>query len=135
MDKAVLVVDDCPIIRSYVIDALNDAGYRTLEAVDGRDALLKLDGRTLDLIISDLDMPNMGGLEFIEAARGLEDYRTVPVIIHSASGSEMQNSHGDRINAQLWLNKPVLPDDLLKQVSRLIGNSRGLANQAFPQST
>lgn len=120
MTRTVLIVDDCSITRSYIAIALIEAGYQTIEAADGLDGLRKLDGRRVDLIISDLDMPNMGGLAFVKATRSLLNYSDVPVIIHSSASEETKKAYGHQVDVQLWLPKPTLPADFARCVAELL---------------
>lgn len=81
MSKTILIVDDSFSLRQTLVIALRGAGYDIVEAVDGRDALTKLDGKRFNLIISDVNMPNMDGISFVKAAKALPAYRFTPVIM------------------------------------------------------
>ena len=80
MGKTVLVVDDSSSFRQVVSLALKGAGYDVMEACDGKDALNKLDGRKINLIVSDVNMPNMDGISFVKAAKLLPAYKFTPII-------------------------------------------------------
>lgn len=72
MSKTILIVDDSASVRQVVSLALKGAGHHVIEAVDGRDALGKLDGSKIHLIVSDVNMPNMDGISFVKAAKAKE---------------------------------------------------------------
>ena len=81
MAKTILIVDDSASLRQVVSIALKSAGYDVIEGSDGRDALTKLDGRKINLIVSDVNMPNMDGISFVKAAKQLPAYKFTPVIM------------------------------------------------------
>lgn len=120
MNKTILIAEDNCVVRQYIAEALIEAGYAVLEADDGMVALAKLDGRRIDLIISDLEMPNMGGIDFIKAARQIALYKSTPVIIHSSVAKEIETVGNKLIEAKAWLNKPVMPEDLIAIIVDLL---------------
>ena len=81
MSKTILVVDDSASIRQVVSIALKGAGYSVIEAVDGKDALGKLDGQRINLVISDVNMPNMDGISFVKEMKQKPSYKFTPVIM------------------------------------------------------
>ncbi len=81
MAKTILIVDDSASIRQVVGMTLKGAGYDVIEGVDGKDALTKLDGRKVHLIISDVNMPNMDGITFLKNVKQLPNYKFTPVIM------------------------------------------------------
>ncbi|TXH41563.1 MAG: response regulator, partial [Burkholderiaceae bacterium] len=81
MSKTVMIVDDSASLRQVVSIALKDAGYQVLEATDGEDALAKLTGQKIHLIISDVNMPRMDGLTFLSKVKQLPSYKFTPVIM------------------------------------------------------
>jgi len=99
---------------------LKGAGYEVIEGCDGRDALSKLDGRKIHLIVSDLNMPNMDGLSFIKAAKQLPAYKFTPVIMLTTEAAESMKQQGQAIGAKAWMVKPFQPAQMLSAVSRLI---------------
>ena len=101
-------------------DALAEAGYAVLEAEDGMAGLAMLDGRQIDLIVSDLEMPNMGGIDFIKAARRIALYQATPVIIHSSIAKQIETFGNKLIDAKAWLNKPVMPEQLIAIIADLL---------------
>nr|WP_298108195.1 response regulator [uncultured Pseudomonas sp.] len=120
MAKTIMIVDDSASLRQVVSIALKSAGYETVEACDGKDALNKLDGRKLHLIISDVNMPNMDGLAFVRAAKQLPAYKFTPVIMLTTEVSDAKKQEGQAAGAKAWVVKPFQPAQMLTAVSKLI---------------
>ena len=120
MSKTILIVDDSTSLRQVVGIALKGAGYDVIEACDGKDALGKLDGRKIHLIISDVNMPNMDGLTFVKAAKGLAAYKFTPVIMLTTEASDAKKQEGQAAGAKAWVVKPFQPAQMLAAVSKLI---------------
>ncbi|TWC18450.1 MULTISPECIES: response regulator [unclassified Pseudomonas] len=120
MAKTIMIVDDSASLRQVVSIALKGAGYETVEACDGKDALSKLDGRKLHLIISDVNMPNMDGLSFVRAAKQLPAYKFTPVIMLTTEVSDARKQEGQAAGARAWVVKPFQPAQMLTAVSKLV---------------
>src|SRR5450830_1069092 len=120
MAKNVMVVDDSSSVRQVVSIALKSAGYDVIEASDGKDALNKLTGQKIHLIISDVNMPNMNGIEFVKAAKQLPAYKFTPVIMLTTESGEDKKVQGQAAGAKAWVVKPFQPAQLLNAVSKLI---------------
>ena len=120
MAKTILIVDDSASLRQVVAIALRGAGYDVLEGCDGRDALTKLDGRKVHLIISDVNMPNMDGISFVKAAKQLPAYKFTPVIMLTTEAGEAKKAEGKAAGVRAWVVKPFQPPVLLDAVSKLI---------------
>lgn len=120
MAKTILIVDDSASIRQVVTLTLKGAGYDVVEAVDGKDALSKLDGSKINLAISDVNMPNMDGISFVRAMKALPAYRFTPVIMLTTEGSEAKKRDGQAAGAKAWVVKPFQPAQMLDAVSKLI---------------
>jgi two-component system chemotaxis response regulator CheY len=120
MTKTVLIVDDSSSFRQVVGIALRNAGYSVVEAFDGRDALGKLDGRKINLIVSDVNMPVMDGITFVKAAKQLPAYKFTPVIMLTTEAGEAKKSEGKAAGVRAWVVKPFQPPVLLDAVSKLI---------------
>lgn len=119
MAKTVMVVDDSASLRAVVSMALKGAGYDVLEGADGKDALAKLDGRKVNLIISDLNMPNMDGLSFLKAVKALPGYKFTPFIMLTTESQESKMKEGQAAGAKAWVVKPFKPDQMLTAVAKL----------------
>jgi len=120
MSKTILVVDDSASLRQVVGIALKGAGYDVVEACDGKDALSKLDGRKIHLIVSDVNMPNMDGISFVKAAKQLPAYKFTPVIMLTTEAGEAMKQQGQAAGAKAWVVKPFQPAQMLAAVSKLI---------------
>ena len=119
--KKVLIVDDSPTIRKLLRYALRRKSYMTEEAEDGLDAMEKLSGSQIDLVIVDLNMPNMDGISFVKSLRSGYYNLDVPVImLTTTSDSELkEEAYGAGIN--MFLTKPIKPEILLDKIETLLG--------------
>ena len=106
MGKLIMIVDDSASLRQVVGIALRGAGYEVLEASDGRDALGKLKGQKVHLIVSDVNMPNMDGCALTAALRALPAYAGTPILILTTESSDELKQRGRAAGASGWLMKP-----------------------------
>ena len=120
MAKTILIVDDSASLRQVVSIALKGAGYDVIDACDGLDALNKLDGRKIHLIISDVNMPNMDGISFVKAAKQLPAYKFTPVIMLTTEAGDAKKQAGQAAGAKAWVVKPFQPAQMLAAVGKLI---------------
>ncbi len=120
MAKTILVVDDSASLRAVVAIALRGGGYEVLEACDGKDALSKLKGQKIHLIISDVNMPNMDGITFVTQVKKMEAYKFTPVIMLTTEGQDAKKDQGRAAGAKAWIMKPFNPPQMLNAVSKLI---------------
>ena len=120
MAKTVLIVDDSASLRQVVNIALKGAGYNVIEACDGKDALSKLNGEKIHLIISDVNMPNMDGITFVKEAKKLPNYKFTPIIMLTTESQEEKKKEGQAAGAKAWVVKPFHPAQMLSAVSKLI---------------
>lgn len=121
MSKTILVVDDSSSVRSVVGIALKSAGYTVIDACDGVDALSKLTGERIHLIVSDVNMPNMDGITFVREAKKLPDYKFTPICMLTTETEASTMQEAKAAGAKAWLVKPFQPPKLLEAVSKLIG--------------
>ncbi|AOT08035.1 MULTISPECIES: response regulator [Pseudoalteromonas] len=120
MSKTILVVDDSDSLRQVVNIALTGAGFNVVEARDGKDALTKLNGNKIHLIISDVNMPNMNGIEFVKQAKQLPQYKFTPVIMLTTENQQSMMEEGKKAGAKAWMVKPFKPAQMLQAVSKLL---------------
>ncbi len=120
MAKTILVVDDSSSVRQVVSIALKGAGYDVIEASDGKDALTKLTGQKVHLMISDVNMPNMDGITFVKEVKKLPSYRFTPIIMLTTESQESKKMEGQAAGAKAWVVKPFQPAQMLAAVSKLI---------------
>jgi len=121
MAKTVLCVDDSASIRQMVGFTLKSAGYEVVEAVDGMDGLDKAKSRSVNLVLTDQNMPRMDGLTLIKNLRGLPQYKSVPILMLTTESSEAMKSQGRAAGATGWLVKPFDPQKLIEVVKKVIG--------------
>ncbi len=119
MAKNIMIVDDSASMRQVVGIALKGAGYAVLEGRDGKDALTKLTGQKVHLIISDVNMPNMDGISFVKAVKQLPAYRFTPIIMLTTESEESKKREGQAAGAKAWVVKPFQPEHLLMAVQKL----------------
>ncbi|MFL9813686.1 response regulator [Stutzerimonas sp. VN223-3] len=120
MAKTILIVDDSASIRQVVGIALKGAGYDVIEATDGQNALNKLTGQRVHLIISDVNMPVMDGITFLKQVKARPEYKFTPVIMLTTESAEGKKAQGQAAGAKAWVVKPFQPQQMLAAVSKLI---------------
>jgi two-component system chemotaxis response regulator CheY len=120
MAKTIMIIDDSASLRQVVGIALTSAGYEVLEARDGQDALDKLTGIKIHLMLCDVNMPNLDGISFLKALRQNPSYKFTPVIMLTTEAGEDKKKEGQAAGARAWVVKPFKPEQLLMAVSKLI---------------
>ena len=119
MSKTIMVVDDSASLRQVVSIALKEGGYDVVEAEDGQQALGKLDGRKVHLIVSDVNMPVMDGITFVKEVKKHPQYKFTPVIMLTTEAQETKKAEGKAAGAKAWITKPFQPSQLVDAVNRL----------------
>lgn len=117
--KTILVVDDSSSFRTVVKLALQKAGYTVVEAVDGEDAVERLDLDPPSLIVCDVNMPRMDGLSFARHVKTLADHRFTPIIMLTTESQEARKAEGRAAGVRAWITKPFQPSQLVDAVARL----------------
>lgn len=120
MAKTIMVIDDSASIRQVVGIALKGAGYEVVEAVNGQEALDKLSGQRVHLVISDVNMPVMDGITFLKKLKERAEYKFTPVIMLTTESAENKKAEGQAAGAKAWVVKPFQPQQLLNAVSKLV---------------
>ena len=120
MKKKILILDDSESIREVVIFTLEKDGHDVLVGVDGKDALKHLDGRDIDLIITDLHMPNMDGIEFIKEVRQMEKYKYTPILYLTTESQQSKKMEAKQAGATGWIVKPFMPEKLLAAINKIM---------------
>ena len=120
MSKTVLVVDDSAAIRQVVKIALREAGHEVVEADNGKNALSKMQGKRFNLVISDVNMPEMNGIELVKAIKQDPNNKFTPIMMLTTESQAQKKEEGKQAGAKAWLVKPFNKDILLNAVSRLI---------------
>jgi two-component system, chemotaxis family, chemotaxis protein CheY len=121
MPRSIMIVDDAASMRGLIAMTLKREGYEVIEASDGRDALTKLTARKVDLIVSDLNMPNMDGIELIKAVKAVNQLRFIPIVMLTTESQEKKKQEGQQAGAKAWIVKPFKPDVLVGVVKKIIG--------------
>lgn len=122
MAKNIITVDDSASVRQMVSFTLKGAGYEVMEACDGKDALAKLSGAgKADMVITDLNMPNMNGIELIKALRANPAYKFVPIVLLTTESQDSKKQEGKAAGATGWIVKPFKPEQLLSVVKKVLG--------------
>ena len=120
MSKTALIVDDSATMREMVSCAVKQAGFDPLTGSNGQEALEKLTGQPMDLIITDLNMPVMDGLSFIKAVRARDEYKLVPILMLTTESQVEMKAQGKAAGATGWLVKPFNPEMLLQVIGRVV---------------
>lgn len=120
MAKKVLVVDDAAVVRQVVSCMLTIAGYTVIQAVDGNDALTKLRADAISMVITDVNMPGMGGIEFIRWLRNHSEFRFMPVVMLTTLSHESKMQEGKEAGASGWLTKPFTAAQLIDTVRKFV---------------
>jgi len=118
--RQILTVDDSASIRQMVSFTLTKAGYQVAEAVDGSDGLNKAAREKFDLIVTDLNMPKMDGIEMIAAARQLPGYSFTPILMLTTESQAEKKDAGRKAGATGWIVKPFNADQLIAVVRKLV---------------
>ena len=119
MAKTIMIVDDSASLRQVVKMALTGAGYNVLEASDGKAALALLDGRQVNMVVCDVNMPNMNGIEFVREAKKLATYKFMPILMLTTESQESKKEEGKAAGAKAWMVKPFSPTQLVSAVGKL----------------
>ncbi len=119
MAKTIMVVDDSLSIRQVVSIALKGAGYDVIEACDGKDALAKMTGQKIHLIVSDVNMPNLDGIGLVKQVKQHPQYKFTPIMMLTTESGDAKKQEGKAAGAKGWLVKPFQPPALLAAVSKL----------------
>ena len=117
----ILAVDDSVSMRQMVSFTLKGAGHNVVEAVDGQDALSKAQSSKADLVLTDVNMPNMDGISLIRELRKLPDYKFTPMLMLTTESASDKKQQGKEAGATGWMVKPFDPDQLLGTINKVIG--------------
>jgi two-component system chemotaxis response regulator CheY len=121
MAKVIMTADDSASVRQMVSFTLRQNGYEVVEAVDGKDALDKLGGRQVDMLITDLNMPNLDGIGLIKGARAIPACRFIPIIMLTTESQDTRKQEGKAAGATGWIVKPFKPEQLVAVVKKVLG--------------
>jgi two-component system chemotaxis response regulator CheY len=118
--QSILAVDDSASMRQMVSFTLKGAGYHVIEAADGQEAYEKAMTQSVDLVLTDQNMPRMDGVTLVKSLRGLPTYTSTPILILTTESSDEMKSKGRAAGATGWLVKPFDPTKLLEVIRKVI---------------
>ncbi len=118
--QSILAVDDSASMRQMVSFTLKGAGYNVIEAVDGQQALDLAKGQSVDLVLTDQNMPRMDGITLVRTLRALPSYSATPMLILTTESSDDMKTRGKAAGATGWLVKPFDPNKLLEVIRKVI---------------
>jgi two-component system chemotaxis response regulator CheY len=121
MTKIILSVDDSASVRQMVKLTLSGAGYQVVEASDGSEGLAKARGTSVDMVVTDLNMPNLDGISLIRALRNLPSYKGVPIILLTTESDSQKKQEAKSAGATGWITKPFQPEQLLSVAKKVLG--------------
>ena len=121
MGKVIVLADDSVSIRQMAAMTLAQNGYDVVQAVDGRDALQQLFTYKVDMLITDLNMPKIGGIGLIKGARAMPPCKLMPIIMLTNAAQDSKKQEGKAAGATGWLAKPFKPEQLLAVVKKVLG--------------
>ena len=117
----IMTVDDSASMRQMVAFTLKGAGYDVVEADDGVNALNVAKGKKVDLVVTDVNMPNMDGITLIRQLRALPTYKFTPILMLTTESADNKKQEGKAAGATGWIVKPFNPDQLLATVKKVLG--------------
>lgn len=120
MSGTVLAVDDSQTMRRLIEDCLRGAGFNVVTAVDGKDGVRKYDGYGPDVVITDINMPEMDGYEFIETVRERFSGNRVPILVLTTESSPEKRERARNAGATGWIVKPFEPEKLIAAINRVM---------------
>lgn len=121
MSKRIMTADDSASVRQMVAFTLKGAGYEVVEAVDGKDALSKLESTPVQMVITDLNMPNLDGMGLVKGIRANPAYKFIPIIMLTTESRDAKKKEGKYAGVTAWLIKPFKPEQLLAVVKKVLG--------------
>lgn len=117
----ILTVDDTATMRQMISFTLHSVGHDVLQASDGQEALALAQGRKFDLVIADVNMPNMDGITLVKSLRALPEYKFIPILLLTTESADAKRQEGKVAGATGWIVKPFNPEQLLNVVKKVLG--------------
>lgn len=121
MGKLIMTADDSASVRQMVAFTLKQNGYEVIEAADGQDALQKLAGKKVDMLLTDLNMPKLDGLGLIKGVRAGGLNKFIPIIMLTTESQDSKKAEGKAAGATGWIVKPFKPEQLIAVVKKVLG--------------
>ncbi|MBI5643116.1 MAG: response regulator [Deltaproteobacteria bacterium] len=120
MDKKILIVDDCDTTRKLLSYIIRERGYKIIGASNGIEALEVMAANPVDLVVTDLNMPQMDGFELSKSLRGQPEYHELPIIMITTESSDADKKAGMEAGVTTYLSKPISPQRLIYEIEKLI---------------
>ena len=120
MENTILIVDDSESIIEVVKFTLENNGFDVIAACNGKEALKELDGRKIDLLLTDLHMPEMNGIELIREARKIDTYKNMPILFLTTESQAEKKMEAKEAGATGWIVKPFAPPKLLSAIKKVL---------------
>ena len=120
MSKNIVVAEDFNVSRKIIVSTLAKEGYSVMEAADGNEAVQLFDGRPIDLLITDFNMPNMNGAELIQKVRAMESYTYIPILLLTTEVRQEKIQQAIDGNITAFIKKPFETQDFLKIVKKAL---------------
>ncbi|HUO31115.1 MAG TPA: response regulator [Bryobacteraceae bacterium] len=120
MPGTIMTADDSPSMRQLIAFTLQNAGYQVVEAVDGQDAINRLATSPVQMLITDLNMPNVDGIELIRRVRALPEYKYLPIIMVTTESDDGKKQQGRAAGASGWIIKPFRGEQLVAVAKRFV---------------
>lgn len=121
MAKLIMTADDSASVRQMVAFTLKQSGYEVVEAVDGKDALNKLNAQKVDMLLTDLNMPHMDGIGLIKGVRSGTLNKFIPIIMLTTESQDSKKAEGKSAGASGWIVKPFKPEQLIAVIKKVLG--------------
>ena len=120
MNKTILIVDDSDFVIQMISFTLEQEGYTTLSGIDGKDALKHFDGKPIDLVITDLNMPNMDGLQLLSVLKAKTEWKKVPFVMITTEGSHNKVLEAVNLGAAGYVRKPFTAEQIMEKLVGLV---------------
>lgn len=120
MKKVVLVVDDSATVRKFVATSLQIQGFATVTAADGMEALERMPNEQIDAIVTDLNMPDMDGFEFIRNLRSMPAYASIPIIVLSSITNQEEKDTAEKLGVVAYLEKPFSAERIQREIAQCL---------------
>lgn len=120
MSKSIVIAEDFNVSRKIIASVLAKAGHKVIEAADGREAAAFFDGRKIDLLITDFNMPEMNGAELIQKVRAKSEYAFIPILLLTTEVNEVKIKAALDENITAWIKKPFQADEFIKIVTKAL---------------
>ena len=118
--KTIMTVDDSASVRMMVNFTLSELGFEIVEAINGKDALSKLERKPVHMLITDVNMPELDGISLVRKIREIPSYRFIPIIVLTTESQEEKRKEGKHAGATGWIVKPFKPDQLIEVVRKVL---------------